>query len=799
MSNPLSQDPSQNLLPSASFSALNWNPSQETNPVVVLQSDLLIGHINQSPNITTLTPNPSDSLLLAQIQGSIATIDPNITLPNDNSFDGLTGEAMDIVKEQLTQFAKVPNFVKKMNLAFGESWDTQAANVLTQDWLNGDFSLIPPVKFVSSAEIGGANGAFAGATDTIYLSRELLAGNSANPAAVADVLLEEIGHSIDARLNITDAPGDEGAIFGAVVQGKTLEPQELLKLKAKDDSGTAIIGGINFPIEQSRIKKQRDFNGDNISDLLRQEKGSWINNSRDAEVYLSNGSWGFKQQSVLPDGYWMNGDLANFIYGDFNGDAKTDFIRQEKGSWVDGGNDVQIFISKGDGTFQNPVNMNEMTSMNGNNVNLIVGDFNGNGTDDIIRQEKGNWVNGVNDTQFYTYSNGNFVKVKDVPDMAAMNGNYTNLIAGDFDGNGITDLIRQEKGSWINNTRDAEVYLSNGSWGFKQQTVLPDSSWMNGDLINLISGDFNGDTKTDFIRQEKGGWVDGGNDVNIFISKGDGTFQNSVNINDMGMMNGNVANLIVGDFTGGGADDIIRQSKNSGDAQFYTFSAGNFRKVGNVPDMAAMNGSGVNLAPQIDGASSYPYAAPPPSQPTNPGNFQPNPSYIYKDSDYLGSLYQDNISNGFSRKIHDGTSAFDSDDSATDGVDGDNRLYAMVGGEVIEAKNGKEISSKYWGYNGTVAIYNKDLNKTFIYCHLQEGSINESMKGKTISPGSLIGREGNTGNSFGSHTHVEVHNGRASVNMSNPLSPQFPANSGRLDVASVFQDAVRKGLVKLYR
>jgi hypothetical protein len=412
-------------------------------------------------------------------------------------------------------------------------------------------------------------------------------------------------------LNVTDSPGDEGAIFAAVVQGKTLEPQELLKLKAKDDSGTAIIGGINFPIEQSRIKKQRDFNGDNISDLLRQEKGSWVNNSRDAEVYLSNGSWGFKKQSVLPDGYWMNGDLVNFIYGDFNGDAKTDFIRQEKGKWVDGGNDVNIFISKGDGTFQNPVNMNEMTSMDGNNVNLIVGDFNGNGTDDIIRQEKGNWVNGVNDTQFYTYSNGNFVKVRDVPDMAAMNGNYTNLIAGDFDGNGITDLIRQEKGSWINNTRDAEVYLSDGSWGFKTQSVLPDGSWMNGDFVNFIPGYFNADNKTDLIRQEKGGWVDGGNDVQILISKGDGTFQNPVNMNDMGMMNGNVANLIVGDFTGQGFDDIIRQSKNSGDAQFYTFSAGNFRKVGNVPDMAAMNGSGVNLAPQIDGASSYPSATPP--------------------------------------------------------------------------------------------------------------------------------------------------------------------------------------------
>ncbi|WP_254174159.1 hypothetical protein [Planktothrix pseudagardhii] len=258
MSNPLSPDPNQNLLPSTSFSALNWSPSQETNPVVVLPSDLLIGHINQNLNIPAVTPNPSDSLLLVQIEGSIATIDPNIiTLPNDNSFDGLTGEAMDIVKEQLTQFAKVPNFVEKMNLAFGESWDNQAANVLTQDWLNGDFSLIPPVKVVSSAEIGGANGAFAAATDTIYLSRELLTG--ANSADVADVLLEEIGHSIDSRLNVTDTPGDEGAVFAAVVQGKELSKDEIHGLRGEDDSGTATINGNIFSVEYATTDQINEY------------------------------------------------------------------------------------------------------------------------------------------------------------------------------------------------------------------------------------------------------------------------------------------------------------------------------------------------------------------------------------------------------------------------------------------------------------------------------------------------------------------------------------------------------------
>ncbi|MEC4985173.1 MAG: cohesin domain-containing protein [Oscillatoria sp. PMC 1068.18] len=175
----------------------------------------------------------------------------------------------------------------------------------------------------------------------------------------------------------------------------------------------------------------------------------------------------------------------------------------------------------------------------------------------------------------------------------------------------------------------------------------------------------------------------------------------------------------------------------------------------------------------------------------------PNPNYIYQDVDYLNALYQDGYS-----KLGSNTHTYDhiireAVDSVD--VDSDRRVYALVGGEVIEAKNGKEVSSKYWGYNGTVAIYNEVLNKTFIYWHFADGSINENLQGKTVEAGSLIGIEGATGASYGAHTHVEIHSGKAYVDMSNPNAPKSPANSGRLHVPTVFQDAVRKGLVKLYQ
>jgi hypothetical protein len=67
------------------------------------------------------------------------------------------------------------------------------------------------------------------------------------------VLLEEIGHSVDARLNVTDSPGDEGAIFAAVVQGKTFDGAYLASLKAEDDSETIHLNAKEIQVEQAHL------------------------------------------------------------------------------------------------------------------------------------------------------------------------------------------------------------------------------------------------------------------------------------------------------------------------------------------------------------------------------------------------------------------------------------------------------------------------------------------------------------------------------------------------------------------
>jgi PA14 domain len=233
-----------------------WNASLEPTKAIIPQLDanrILTGGVGEEVSLPTLTPEAYDNIILPDDlltrMASTVSIDSNTSLP-DSSIDLLTGEAMSEVYGDLSKFAADPDFAAKMNVAFGENWDAAGAKALAEGWFQGDFSDIPPVKVVSSAEIDGANGAFAGATDTIYLSKEFLARNAANPAAVADVLLEEIGHSVDSRLNITDSPGDEGAIFGAIVQGKELSEGELQGLKSEDDTATVLLDGHQYLVEK---------------------------------------------------------------------------------------------------------------------------------------------------------------------------------------------------------------------------------------------------------------------------------------------------------------------------------------------------------------------------------------------------------------------------------------------------------------------------------------------------------------------------------------------------------------------
>ncbi|MFB2937137.1 choice-of-anchor Q domain-containing protein, partial [Aerosakkonemataceae cyanobacterium BLCC-F154] len=160
-------------------------------------------------------------------------------------------ESLQVTQEYLKKIVTKPDFLADMQRAFGNSFAPELALSLVQNWAKSDFSDLPKIEIHSRDEINGANGAFASATNTVYLSEEFLKASSAEN--IASVLLEEIGHAIDARLNQSDSPGDEGAIFSALVRGKVLSPQQLAALKTEDDTATITLDGQALKIEQSNL------------------------------------------------------------------------------------------------------------------------------------------------------------------------------------------------------------------------------------------------------------------------------------------------------------------------------------------------------------------------------------------------------------------------------------------------------------------------------------------------------------------------------------------------------------------
>ena len=154
----------------------------------------------------------------------------------------------------LSAIASDEDFLTKVTLAFGDSFDAEKLEGLRQQWVGSDFGAIPAIQIRSASEINGANGAFSADTNTIYLAQEYIVRNTANPQAIVDVLLEEIGHSVDLKINASDAPGDEGAIFSALVRGEKLDEGQLQQLKVEDDTVTITLDGQLIEIEQDLIE-----------------------------------------------------------------------------------------------------------------------------------------------------------------------------------------------------------------------------------------------------------------------------------------------------------------------------------------------------------------------------------------------------------------------------------------------------------------------------------------------------------------------------------------------------------------
>ncbi|MDT7836062.1 hypothetical protein [Aquabacterium sp. OR-4] len=155
-------------------------------------------------------------------------------------------------------------FNATLRQAFGDKFDAAKAETLRQQALAGDFSWAPKVQIASAQQLsdlsgtqaadGAARGAYVQAEDTIYISRETLHGDA---DTAQRLLMEELGHAIDARINTVDSAGDEGEIFAKLMHGDAVSAQQLADMKADNDHGTVMLNGRSVQVEYGWFKKLR--------------------------------------------------------------------------------------------------------------------------------------------------------------------------------------------------------------------------------------------------------------------------------------------------------------------------------------------------------------------------------------------------------------------------------------------------------------------------------------------------------------------------------------------------------------
>jgi RHS repeat-associated protein len=158
----------------------------------------------------------------------------------------LNQDLVPLVRLALKRFSESADFTEKINQAFGYGANVEQGRSLINNLATG--AVVPKIQILSAIELQ-AKGAFG--DNTIYLSQDLL--NPQRSPETVNVLLEEVGHYIDAQINIQDAIGDEGEIFAALVQNKAITPAALATLQTSNDHGILNIDGHNISVEHADL------------------------------------------------------------------------------------------------------------------------------------------------------------------------------------------------------------------------------------------------------------------------------------------------------------------------------------------------------------------------------------------------------------------------------------------------------------------------------------------------------------------------------------------------------------------
>lgn len=270
-----------------------------------------------------------------------------------------------------------------------------------------------------------------------------------------------------------------------------------------------------------------DFNEDGFPDVVTSGEAS-------VELKLGKGDGTFAAAIAGPIPEWpagtTSGTSSTLLVGDFNGDGHqdvlADYLPNPDNSWLS-----YIFPGNGKGRFGTPVETSSTLGylpVRGS----IVADMNHDRRDDLISITSNSQTSSATVEVFLSQGNGSFV-----PAFTTVPSGATTPAAADFDGDGRMDLVLPTvTGTYYNSSAYVRFLKGRGDGTFQVTahivTIPRVSSSGNFSIMKTITGDFDHDGKMDFAlivtNSFEDGYDPGPTALDVFYGNGDGTFSAAV-------------------------------------------------------------------------------------------------------------------------------------------------------------------------------------------------------------------------------------------------------------------------------
>lgn len=236
-----------------------------------------------------------------------------------------------------------------------------------------------------------------------------------------------------------------------------------------------------------------DVNNDGVLDLVQfQAKPNFFQTATGFTVRVANGDGSFRAPVVYPFSSPLQFPLVQMVAGDFNGDGNVDLIIPR------GGDQLTLYLGNGDGTFQAPkVITVSLPSGQHFGSQFLTADFTGDGKLDLVV----NIVSSTHTGKLYLIpgdGTGNFgspTLLYMPPANDFVDGG--SLATGDFDGDGRADIAFLDDFNCVRNDcfSTLHVLYNNGKSQFTDASAL--SSLTNQFLFS--AGDLDSDGRTDIF------------------------------------------------------------------------------------------------------------------------------------------------------------------------------------------------------------------------------------------------------------------------------------------------------------